>query len=150
MSKSACRPPQISFYRGFFENQKGSRTSFQITFFIHFFDNNVSFFLALRVFAFRLTKQTTKNVAGKTLNKISLNIILNTQIQGFKGINLINWLALLNAHAIPKHQNIAISKYYMVDFVDNVHQVIRSLGLELECYFKIIFTSLRCDLYDVN
>ena len=31
--KSAYRPPQIPFYRGFFENQKGPGTSFQATLF---------------------------------------------------------------------------------------------------------------------
>ena len=32
------RPPQIPFYRGFFENQKGPGNSFQATLFIEFFD----------------------------------------------------------------------------------------------------------------
>ena len=37
-SKSACWPPQIPFYRRFFENQKGPGTSFQATLSIKFYD----------------------------------------------------------------------------------------------------------------
>ena len=43
LSKSACIPPQIPFYRGFFENLKGLGTSFQATFFIKCFDESFSF-----------------------------------------------------------------------------------------------------------
>ena len=42
LSKSAHRPPQIPFYRGFFENQEGPGTSFQATLFIEFFDKTYS------------------------------------------------------------------------------------------------------------
>ena len=34
---------QIPFYRGFFENEKGSGTSFQVIFFIELFDKNFAF-----------------------------------------------------------------------------------------------------------
>ena len=37
MSKSARTPPQISFYKGFFENLKGIETSLQAKFFIKLF-----------------------------------------------------------------------------------------------------------------
>ena len=43
LSKSASRPPQIPFYRRFFENWKGSGTSFQATFFTETFDKKFSF-----------------------------------------------------------------------------------------------------------
>ena len=36
--KSACRTPQIPFYRGFLENFKNSGTSSQVTNFVDFFD----------------------------------------------------------------------------------------------------------------
>ena len=37
------RPSQITFYRGFLKNWKGSGTSFQVTFFVEFIDKNFSF-----------------------------------------------------------------------------------------------------------
>ena len=40
--KSACRPLQSPFYRGFFENSKGPGISFQDTFFIEYFDKKFS------------------------------------------------------------------------------------------------------------
>ena len=43
LSRSACRLPQIPFYRGFFENWEGPGTSFQATFFIKIFDKEFSF-----------------------------------------------------------------------------------------------------------
>ena len=46
MSKSACRFPQILFYRGFFENKKGPGTSFQATYFADFFDKTFSFIVS--------------------------------------------------------------------------------------------------------
>ena len=41
LPKSTCRPPQIPFHRGFFENQKKHGTSFQVTFFIECFDKDI-------------------------------------------------------------------------------------------------------------
>ena len=43
LSKSAHTPPQILFFRGFFENQKGPKTSFQATFFKEFFHKMFSY-----------------------------------------------------------------------------------------------------------
>ena len=36
--KIVCRPPWIIFYGGSFENRKGPRSGFQVTFFIEFLD----------------------------------------------------------------------------------------------------------------
>ena len=41
--KSACIPPQIPCYRGFFENLKGLGTNFQASFSTEFFDKTYSF-----------------------------------------------------------------------------------------------------------
>ena len=43
MSKPKNRPPQIPSHRQFFENEKGPGTSFQVIFFVEFFDKNFSF-----------------------------------------------------------------------------------------------------------
>ena len=41
LSKSVCGPPQIPFYRGFFENWKGPGTSLQVK----FFDKNFFYYI---------------------------------------------------------------------------------------------------------
>ena len=43
LSKSACWPTQIPFYRGFFENKKGPGTIFQVRFFTEFFAKKFNF-----------------------------------------------------------------------------------------------------------
>ena len=52
MLHSACRLAQIPFYRGYFNSQKGSGTSFQATFFAEFFDKNLSFVISEKLAKF--------------------------------------------------------------------------------------------------
>ena len=40
--KSACWPPQIPFYIGFFENQKGPEIGMQATFSVELYDKKVT------------------------------------------------------------------------------------------------------------
>ena len=62
-------PPQIPFYRGSFENWKGSGTSFQATFFTEFFDKFFSF-----VILHKLTKFHYQTVF--TFQLIQWNVFL--------------------------------------------------------------------------
>ena len=62
LSKSAHRPLQILFYRGFFENRKGLGTSFQATFFIDFFDKKISFVMLHKLAKFHHQTAFTSQV----------------------------------------------------------------------------------------
>ena len=44
MLKSACRLLQIPFYRGFFKNRIGPLTSFQVKFYVEYFNKSFSKF----------------------------------------------------------------------------------------------------------
>ena len=59
---SACRSPQIPFYRRFFENYKGPGTSFQVTFFTGFLDKNVSFVILHKLAKFQYKALFTSQV----------------------------------------------------------------------------------------
>ena len=59
---SACRPPQIPFYRGFSENQKGPGASFQAIFFIKCFDKNLSFVMLHKLAKFHYHAVFTSQV----------------------------------------------------------------------------------------
>ena len=62
LSKSACRPPQIPFYRRFFENWKESGTSFQATFFTEIFDKKFSFAILYKLAKFNYQTVFTSQV----------------------------------------------------------------------------------------
>ena len=71
LSKSANRPPQIPFYRGFFENQKGPGTSFQATLFIELFDKKFSFVILHKLATFHHQTMFTSQVIQQNLFRVS-------------------------------------------------------------------------------